>query len=79
MHGSDLLNVYGGELADYLIRFVANLDPNGKTQIHWPQYTNKQPKLLTFLDGSTPVELSRDTFRQNAIKFVGDLIGSNPI
>jgi acetylcholinesterase len=79
-HGSDLLNVYGGgELADYLIHFVTNLNPNGKTQMYWPKYTNKQPKLLTFLDGSTPVEVSKDTFRQDAIKFVADLIGSNPI
>jgi len=69
----------GGDLADYLIYFVVNLDPNGKTQMHWPKYTNKWPMLLTFLGGSTPVEVSQDKFRREAISFVTDLIGSNPI
>jgi len=79
-HRSDLLNVYGGgELVDYIINFVTNLDPNGKTQLYWPKYTNKRPKLLTFLDGSTPVEVSEDTFRWEVIKFIGDVVGSNPI
>ena len=43
VHGSDLLNAYGGgEMADHLIRFVTNLDPNAPpggdkgTMLNWP-------------------------------------------
>ncbi|KAF5349447.1 hypothetical protein D9758_014626 [Tetrapyrgos nigripes] len=33
-HSSDILNAYGGGgMADYIIRFTANLDPNGNTGI----------------------------------------------
>ncbi|OBZ65459.1 Lipase 4 [Grifola frondosa] len=39
-HGTDLENVYGGgDMADYLIRFVSTLNPNGATGIDWPPYT----------------------------------------
>ncbi|TFY81774.1 hypothetical protein EWM64_g2237 [Hericium alpestre] len=64
VHASDILNVYGGgEMADYLIRFATNLDPNGNTGISWPKYTTQSPNLLTFLDGVTPLEITQDTYR----------------
>ncbi|KAG6902247.1 hypothetical protein C0995_002619 [Termitomyces sp. Mi166 len=54
-HGTDLLNVYGiggiGGMADYLIRFAAELDPNPVWGRQWPKYNLKTRQLLTFNDG----------------------------
>ncbi|KAI0804506.1 alpha beta-hydrolase [Irpex lacteus] len=74
-HSHDLANVYGGgELTTYLVNFVNHLDPNGNSTdtespsvISWPQYTSSNPALMTFLDGTTPQEITQDTFRQDAI------------
>jgi acetylcholinesterase len=53
----------GGFLADYLIRFAANLDPNGgDTDVEWPEFTTEAPVLLTLFDGGN-VTLSNDTYR----------------
>ncbi|KAI0265652.1 Alpha/Beta hydrolase protein [Gloeopeniophorella convolvens] len=78
-HSSDLQNVYGpGDMTDYLIRFAANLDPNGNTNIHWPQYTNESPQLLTFVDGDPAQIISQDTYRAEQIAFVTQLFLKNP-
>ncbi|OBZ65248.1 Lipase 1 [Grifola frondosa] len=62
-HSTDLENVYGGgDMADYLIRFVATLNPNGATGINWPEYTVDSPQLLAFVNGSTRSKSSRTTF-----------------
>ncbi|ETW82195.1 Esterase/Lipase [Heterobasidion irregulare TC 32-1] len=71
LHGSDLLNVYtGGDMVDYLVRFAANLDPNGATGIGWPKYTNSSPQLMTFQDGAVPLAITQDTFRQQGIAYL---------
>jgi acetylcholinesterase len=72
-HGSDIAIIYGpADMTDYLIRFGVTLDPNGgntnAAQIAWPAYTPDAPTLLTFLDGSTPLTLSNDTYREEAIR-----------
>ena len=54
-------------MADYLINFVNNLNPNGKTGISWPQYSVSSPKLLTFLDGLTPLTITNDDYRVDAM------------
>lgn len=80
VHASDIVNVYGdGEMTDYLVRFVANLDPNGNTGINWPKYTPSSPNLLTFLDGPIPLEIAQDTFRQEAIEYLTNVTLTNPI
>ncbi|KIJ15042.1 hypothetical protein PAXINDRAFT_169422, partial [Paxillus involutus ATCC 200175] len=67
-HGSDISSVYGGEdLAPHLVRFVNNLDPNGGTDLYWPQYTTGKPHMLEFLDGSIPQALTEDTYRVEAM------------
>ena len=74
------MNVYGGgELEDYLIRFVSNLDPNGDTGIFWPQYSVESPNLLTFWDGLTPLGITQDSFRDDAISFLISVMLSNPL
>ncbi|KAI0656712.1 carotenoid ester lipase precursor [Cubamyces menziesii] len=73
-HGSELPNVYGGgDMADYLIRFATTLDPNGHGTFHWPQYTNENPQLLTFQDGSIPLKVGLDTYRSAPIAYVANL------
>ncbi|KAJ3759223.1 carotenoid ester lipase precursor [Lentinula raphanica] len=79
-HGTDTLNVYGGgDMADYLIRFAANLDPNGNTGIEWPQYTNSSPNMLQFNDGFPPLSLSMDAYRESAMSLVTKVILANPV
>lgn len=79
-HASDILNVYfGGDMVDYLVRFAATLNPNGSTGIQWPQWTNSSPNLLTFNDGLTPLTITQDTFRSDAINGLSEILLENPI
>ena len=72
-------------MADYLIRFVSNLDPNapaggdGGVESSWPEYTTASPNLLTFLDGLIPLEISQDTYRQAAMEGLTQITLANPI
>ncbi|KAF9230427.1 Alpha/Beta hydrolase protein [Melanogaster broomeanus] len=70
-HASDILNVYGGEdMASYLVRFVTSLDPNGDSDLYWPQYTTAEPNMLEFLEGEIPQALTQDTYRAEAIEYL---------
>jgi acetylcholinesterase len=60
-------------MTDFLVRFAATLDPNGKTGIRWPQYTTSSPQLLTFLDGDTPLAITQDTYRVREMSFLTNL------
>ncbi|KAG9308819.1 hypothetical protein JVU11DRAFT_11446 [Chiua virens] len=82
-HASDLLNMYnGGDMASYLVRFVANLDPNvgDGTDLYWPQYdagTNRT--MLEFFDGIFSTQaLTTDTYRAEAIAYVVNLTLESP-
>ena len=76
-----MLNIYGGgELADYLIRFATNLDPNGSGTPNWPKYTKASPQLLTFVDSVfNPTQITQDTYRKDAMKTVIDVTLVNPV
>ncbi|KAF4576970.1 hypothetical protein EYR36_004954 [Pleurotus pulmonarius] len=81
-HATDILNVYvGGELGDYLINFVNNLDPNGPGRgIPWPKYTTSSPNFVTFNDNLLfPVTITQDTFRKDAIDFLTEVTLANPL
>ncbi|KAI0345568.1 carotenoid ester lipase precursor [Trametopsis cervina] len=79
-HATDLLNVYtAGDMSDYVINFVNNLDPNGPTVTHWPKYTNAKPQLLTFLDGLIPRIITQDDYRVDQMKFLTELSLQAPI
>ncbi|KAI9063824.1 carotenoid ester lipase [Trametes sanguinea] len=70
-HSTDLQNVFGGgDMADFLIRFVNTLDPNGGPEINWPAYTPETPELLAFIDGEKPLEITPDTFRKEAMEYL---------
>ena len=78
-HSSDLLNIFGGgDLTDFLIQFVTNLDPNGILSPHWPRYTTSSPQLMTLLGSQLEVTndnrtITRDTFRIEGIEFIKNL------
>ncbi|THH21400.1 hypothetical protein EW146_g169 [Bondarzewia mesenterica] len=76
-HGSDLTGIYGSvvgsELKDFIIHFAVSLDPNGVSSLHWPKYTNESPELMTFLDGSVPLNITADTYRAEAFDFLTEL------
>ncbi|KAF5392596.1 hypothetical protein D9757_002272 [Collybiopsis confluens] len=87
-HTTDLLNVYGkysipitggGDMVDYLVRFVATLNPNGNTGINWPQYTTANPNMLQFNDGLIPLSLSLDNYRVAAINYTTQLLLKHPL
>lgn len=84
VHGSDILNVYfGGEMEDYLIRFVNKLDPNNQGDkgqgINWPKYTTSNPNLLTFQDGLIPLTVTQDTYRKDSISALTQITLTHPI
>ncbi|KIP05209.1 hypothetical protein PHLGIDRAFT_74623 [Phlebiopsis gigantea 11061_1 CR5-6] len=79
-HSTDLLNVYtGGDMAVYLINFANHFDPNGSGLLSWPKYTTSSPRLLTFLDGPIPLEISQDTYRTDAMNFLTQLSLEAPL
>ena len=84
-HGTDILNVYGGgDMTDFLIRFVSTLDPNDYSTINngtvtWPEYTSENPRLLAFQRGDTPLAVIPDTFRKEAMDFVMELSLAQPL
>ncbi|KAG7088905.1 hypothetical protein E1B28_012850 [Marasmius oreades] len=80
-HGTDILNIYGGgELADYLIRFATNLDPNGPGSASWPEYTTASPSLLTLVDNLLfPIQITQDTYRKGAMDAVTKITLENPV
>ena len=74
------MNVYfEGDMADYLINFVNNLNPNGKTGISWPQYSVASPKLLQLQDGLIPLTISNDYYRVAAMQKLTELSLKFPI
>ena len=78
-HASDIPIIYGGkDLTNYLIHFATNLDPNGGSDAHWPQYTPKWPQLLTLYD-SLPSNVTLDTYRAEAMKFLTELSLVHPL
>ena len=80
----DLNDVFGapgtGHLQDYLVRFVATLDPNGGGAPEWPRYTTDAPLLLTVNDGvpAMTVNLTRDDFREEAMAYLTELTLAEP-
>lgn len=79
-HITDILNVYGGgDLADYLINFAHNLNPNGQGLLSWPTYSTARPRLLEFLDGPVPLNITEDTFRTKGTTFLTELLHAHPL
>ena len=80
----DLVASFGptGELRDYVVRFVNNLDPNGKNGlgIPWPQWNAKKPKAIVFQDDIFfPVVLGDDNYRTDPLSLVANMSLLYPI
>lgn len=78
-HTTELANVFfGGDMTDFLVRFVHTLDPNGGQEVHWPAYTAESPQLLLFANGKKSLEIIPDTFRKEANEFLVQLSFEQP-
>ncbi|TFY81776.1 hypothetical protein EWM64_g2235 [Hericium alpestre] len=82
-HATDILNAFGtGELRDYIIRFVNNLDPNGNRGlgIRWPQYDLSKPQSLEFQDSTFfPMVIKPDDHRKDALDFMANISILHPL
>lgn len=80
-HATDLLNVWAdGDLTDFLINFVNNLNPNGAGgHLYWPAYDTSSAYLMTFLDGLIPEIITQDTYREEQIAYLSQITLTNPI
>ncbi|KAG6833097.1 hypothetical protein H0H87_011508 [Tephrocybe sp. NHM501043] len=83
-HATDLLNVYSpgrlGGMADYLIRFATDLDPNAVSGLQWPKYDTRTRKILTFNDGLINREtITVDDYRTAPMEFLTNVTLRHPI
>ncbi|TFK85029.1 carotenoid ester lipase precursor [Polyporus arcularius HHB13444] len=63
-HLTDLINAFGpGDMTDYFVRFVNDLDPNGDSGVHWPPYTTTARATLQFNNGAVPLNITADKER----------------
>ncbi|KAM5544126.1 hypothetical protein V8D89_002175 [Ganoderma adspersum] len=64
-HGDDVLSLSRGEDfpgLDYVVQFVATMDPNGGSNrtIPWPRYDSAARKMVLVLDGKERLAIGRD-------------------
>ena len=86
-HGSDLGIAFFApdDLTDYIIQFVATLDPNGgsnRTAIPWPRYDPAARKMLLVreLEGEDErLAIGRDDAREEAMEYVAALSLKYPL
>ncbi|RPD58750.1 carotenoid ester lipase precursor [Lentinus tigrinus ALCF2SS1-7] len=65
-HTTDLLNVFApGDMTDFFVRFVHDLDPNGNCGVQWPPYNTSARATLQFNDGDVPLNITVDDQRLN--------------
>ncbi|KAH9040242.1 carotenoid ester lipase precursor [Lactarius hengduanensis] len=77
-HGLDIVAAFGprGDLKDYVIRFINNLDPNGKEGlgVPWPQWNPEKPKVIIFQDEALfPIVVGDDNYRTDPLNLVANL------
>ncbi len=63
-HTTDLLNAFGpGDMTDFFVRFVNDLNPNGDIKLQWPPYDPTTRATLQFNDGAVPLNITVDNER----------------
>ncbi len=74
------LNAYAfkGDLQDYIIRFVAHLNPNGDNGIAWPKWTSEYPQMLSLNEGPISQNITEDTYRKDAIETLNEIMLEYP-
>ena len=60
-------------MTDYFIHFVNGLDPNGNDTVKWPTFNAATRAMLQFNNGSTPLNVTADTYRLAAMAEVARL------
>ncbi|KAI0041130.1 carotenoid ester lipase precursor [Auriscalpium vulgare] len=85
-HSSDVALIYGpSDMTDYLIRFATHLDPNvgasadRSANFLWPRYTAAAPQMLTFLDGTVPLNITLDTYRAEGMAELTRVVLAHPL
>lgn len=79
-HFTDIVNSYGGgEMADHLIRFANNLNPNPLIGYQWPKYTLSAKKVAIYIDGLIPVVTGTDDFREEAMSYLTEVTLAYPV
>ena len=69
-------------MKDYVIRFVNNLNPNGKNGggVPWPQWDPRKPEAIIFQDDIFfPIVVGDDNYRTDPISLVSNLSLLYPI
>lgn len=86
-HARDVRSLSRGEdFTDYIIQFVATLDPNGASgtasnrTIAWPRYEPTTRQMLVLREGEgEPLAIGRDDAREEAMEFVAALSLKYPL
>ena len=85
-HGNDMLAfAMDNDFMDYLIQFVATLDPNGVSgaalngTVHWPQYDPAARQMLFVLDGEEPLVIGLGDVREEVMAGVAALSLKYPV
>ncbi|KAI0793609.1 carotenoid ester lipase precursor [Fomes fomentarius] len=74
VHGTDVTVAYEpGDMTDYFIRFVNDLNPNAENGVQWPEYDAAARSSLEFRDGDTPLRIIPDDARAEAMSIVSAL------
>ncbi len=59
-----MINAFGpGDMTDYFVRFVNDLDPNGESGVQWPPYNTTVRATLQFNNGAVPLNITADKER----------------
>ncbi|GJE92627.1 carotenoid ester lipase precursor [Phanerochaete sordida] len=79
-HITDIISVFGGtDMTEYLVNFVVGLNPNGPGLLGWPAYSTAAPRLMTFLDGPVPLNITADDFRVEGMQLLTELQQAHPL
>ncbi|TFY53116.1 hypothetical protein EVG20_g10257 [Dentipellis fragilis] len=79
-HTFEAGSIWGpGDMTNYFIRFVVHGNPNGGVDMHWPSYSVASLRLLTLWDGPVAFNITEDTFRAKAVKFLHYLSSKYPL
>ena len=83
-HATDLIQLFGtgGDIQDFTIRFVNNLNPNGPpgtANPNWPTFSLAHPQMMEILDGTPSLNVSTDTARLAPILDLIALSAQSPL
>lgn len=84
-HTTDLADSFyiGQEMGDHVIHFANTLDPNGGSKTaYWPKYNTESKQMLVYRDSllnAAPLTLTTDTYREEAMEFLTQVVADHPV